>query len=57
MTALLFRDARLVDGLADEPVDGVAVLVIDGRIAEIGTPGSRRRTCRTYASSTWRAGR
>ena len=38
MTALLFRDARLVDGLSDEPIDGAAVLVVDGRIAEIGSP-------------------
>ena len=38
MTALLFRDARLVDGLSDEPIEGAAVLVVDGRIAEIGSP-------------------
>ena len=38
MTAILFRDARLVDGLADEPRDGVDVLVVDERIAEIGEP-------------------
>ena len=38
LPALLIRDARLVDGLADEPVDGAAVLVVDGRIAEIGSP-------------------
>jgi len=38
VTALLFRDARLVDGLSDEPIDGAAVLVVDGRIAEIGSP-------------------
>ena len=37
MPALLFRDARLVDGLSDEPLDGAAVLVVDGRIAEIGS--------------------
>ncbi len=39
LPALLFRDARLVDGLSDEPIDGAALLVVDGRIAEIGTPG------------------
>ncbi len=39
LPALLFRDARLVDGLSDEPLDGAALLVVDGRIAEIGTPG------------------
>jgi len=38
MTAILFRDAHLVDGLADEPRDGVDVLVVDERIAEIGEP-------------------
>jgi imidazolonepropionase-like amidohydrolase len=37
MPALLFRDARLVDGLRDEPVDGVDVLIDAGRIAELGT--------------------
>ncbi len=36
VTAILFRSARLVDGLADEPVDGIDLLVLDGRIAEIG---------------------
>ena len=36
MTAILFRSARLVDGLADDPVDGVDVLVVEGRVAEIG---------------------
>ena len=35
MPALLFRGARVADGLADEPLDGVDVLVVDGRIAEI----------------------
>lgn len=38
MPAILFRAARLVDGLADEPRDGVDVLVVDERIAEIGEP-------------------
>ncbi len=38
MAAILFRSALLVDGLADEPRDGVDVLVVDGRIAEIGEP-------------------
>ena len=38
MPALLFRDARLVDGQSDEPLDGAALLVVDGRIAEIGSP-------------------
>ena len=49
MTAILFRLARLVDGIADEPVDGIDVLVVDGRIAEIGPrlsppPGDDART-------------
>ena len=43
MTAILFRSARLVDGLADEPVEGVDVLVVDGRIAEIGARVSGAR--------------
>jgi imidazolonepropionase-like amidohydrolase len=38
MSATLFRAARLVDGIADEPRDGVDVLVADGRIVEIGEP-------------------
>ena len=38
--ALLFRDARVVDGIADEPFEA-AVLVVDGRVAEIGAPGMR----------------
>ena len=38
MSAFLFRGALLVDGLADEPRDGVDVLVLDGRIAEVGDP-------------------
>jgi imidazolonepropionase-like amidohydrolase len=38
MSATLFRAALLVDGLADEPRDGVDVLVVDDRIAEIGEP-------------------
>ncbi len=38
MSAILFRATRLVDGLADEPRDGVDVLVVDDRIAEIGEP-------------------
>jgi imidazolonepropionase-like amidohydrolase len=38
MSAILFRVALLVDGLADEPRDGVDVLVVDGRIAEVGDP-------------------
>ena len=38
MSAILFRGALLVDGLADEPRDGVDVLVVDGRIAGIGEP-------------------
>lgn len=49
MITILFRSARLVDGTADEPVDGVDVLVVDGRIAEIGPhlsppPGDDART-------------
>jgi len=36
VSTILFRSARLVDGLADEPVDGIDVLVVDGRVAEIG---------------------
>lgn len=39
LPALLFRDGRLVDGVGDEPLDGAALLVVDGRVAEIGTPG------------------
>ena len=35
MSAILFRGARLVDGLADEPRQGVDVLVVDDRIAAI----------------------
>lgn len=38
MSAILFRAALLVDGLADEPRDGIDVLVVDGRIAEVGDP-------------------
>jgi len=38
MSAILFRGALLVDGLADEPRHGTDVLVIDGRIAEVGDP-------------------
>ena len=38
MSALLFRGALLVDGLADEPREGVDVLVVDERIVEIGEP-------------------
>ncbi len=49
MSAILFRSARLVDGIADEPVDGIDVLIVDGRIAEIGPrltppPGDDART-------------
>lgn len=39
LPSLLLRDARLVDGLSDDPVEGAALLVVDGHIAEIGTPG------------------
>ena len=39
LPALLLRDARLVDGLSDEPIDGAALLVVDGHIVEIGSPG------------------
>jgi imidazolonepropionase-like amidohydrolase len=39
MSAILFRGALLVDGLADEPREGVDVLVVDDRIVEIGRPG------------------
>jgi imidazolonepropionase-like amidohydrolase len=39
MSTILFRGSLLVDGIADEPRDGVDVLVVDGRIAEIGEPG------------------
>ena len=35
MAAILFRNARLVDGLADTSREGVDVLVVDDRIAEI----------------------
>jgi imidazolonepropionase-like amidohydrolase len=35
MSAILFRGARLVDGLADTARDGVDVLVIDDRIAVV----------------------
>jgi imidazolonepropionase-like amidohydrolase len=35
MSATLFRAALLVDGVSDEPVDGVDVLIVDGRVAEI----------------------
>ena len=38
MSAILFRGALLVDGMADEPRDGVDVLVVDERVAEIGEP-------------------
>ena len=33
-----FSGALLVDGLGDEPRDGIDVLVLDGRIAEVGDP-------------------
>ena len=36
MSAILYRGARVADGLADEPLDGVDILVVDRRIAEIG---------------------
>ena len=36
MSAILFRGALLVDGLADASRPGVDVLVVDGRIVEIG---------------------
>jgi imidazolonepropionase-like amidohydrolase len=42
MTAILFRGARLVDGLADTARDGVDVLVVDDRIAAIGDPSIPR---------------
>jgi imidazolonepropionase-like amidohydrolase len=35
--SILFRSASLVDGIGEAPVDGVDVLVVDDRIAEIGT--------------------
>jgi imidazolonepropionase-like amidohydrolase len=38
MSAILFRGALLVDGIADEPRDGVDVLVVGERIAEVGEP-------------------
>ena len=38
MSAILFRAAHLVDGLSDEPREGVDVLVLDDRITEIGDP-------------------
>jgi len=38
MSAIFFRGALLVDGVADEPRDGVDVLIVDGRIAEVGDP-------------------
>jgi imidazolonepropionase-like amidohydrolase len=38
MSAILFRGARLVDGLGDEPREGVDVLVVDDRIVEVGEP-------------------
>ncbi|MEI8332860.1 MAG: amidohydrolase family protein [Chloroflexota bacterium] len=38
MSAILFRGALLVDGLADGPRDGSDVLVVDERIVEIGEP-------------------
>ena len=56
LPSLLFRDARLVDGLSDEPGDGAALLVVDGRIAEIGSPACPPPTCPTCASSTSPAG-
>jgi hypothetical protein len=34
LPALLIRDARLVDGLSDEPVDSAALLVVDGHVTE-----------------------
>jgi imidazolonepropionase-like amidohydrolase len=40
LPALLFRDARVVDGIADEPFEA-AVLVVDGHVAEIGALGMR----------------
>jgi imidazolonepropionase-like amidohydrolase len=35
MSAILFRGARLVDGLADVSREGVDVLVVDDRVAEV----------------------
>jgi N-acyl-D-aspartate/D-glutamate deacylase len=40
LPALLFRDARVVDGIGDEPFEA-AVLVVDGHRAEIGALGMR----------------
>jgi imidazolonepropionase-like amidohydrolase len=38
MSAILFRGALLVDGIADEPREDVDVLVVDERVVEIGEP-------------------
>ena len=38
MSAILFRSAVLVDGVADQARHGVDVLVVDERIVEIGEP-------------------
>ncbi len=38
MSAILFRGALLVDGIADAPREAVDVLVVDERVVEIGEP-------------------
>ena len=42
MSAILFRGALLVDGVADAPRAGTNVLVVGDRIAEVGGPGVTR---------------
>src|SRR5215813_15309278 len=42
--AIAFVDARLIDGLADEPVDRGFVRVREGRIAETGPMSAYRKS-------------
>ena len=41
MSDLLFRNAHVVDGMGDTALESTDVLVHEGRIVEIGTPGHR----------------
>ena len=42
-TAIVFLDARLIDGIADEPLDRGFVRVREGRVAEAGPMSDYRK--------------
>ena len=42
-TAIVFLDARLIDGIADEPHDRGFVRVREGRVAETGPMSAYRK--------------